>query len=196
MSKGAVFLDRDGTLNEDAGYPVQYSQIKIYAFSFEAVRRLNQAGWPVIVLTNQSAVGRGMLSEEDLRLLHKKIEEAFAEQRARLDAFYYCPHYEHAPAPRYRGPCSCRKPNPGLALQAAADFGLDLERSYMVGDKVEDILLGLQIKATPLLVLTGHGQISLVELQARGIQPAFLARNLLEAVDWILEREKGRSASS
>ncbi|MGQ9672085.1 MAG: D-glycero-alpha-D-manno-heptose-1,7-bisphosphate 7-phosphatase [Candidatus Aminicenantales bacterium] len=190
MSKGAVFIDRDGTINEDSGYPTEFSQLKIYPQSFTAVRRLNRAGLPVIVLTNQSAIGRGLLTEEKLGLLHEKLRQAFEKKGAHLDAFYYCPHYAQSEIPRYRVDCFCRKPNPGLALRAAADFGLNLERSYMVGDKAEDILLALRIKATPVLVLTGYGKKSLTELKDLGIEPSLVASNLLEAVDWILMREK------
>ncbi len=196
MSRKAVFLDRDGTINEDSGYPTDFSQIKIYPFSFEAVRRLNQVGLPVIILTNQSAVGRGLLSEENLRLLHQKMQQVFQENGARLDAFYYCPHYEHSSFPPYHGNCFCRKPKPGLALRAASDFGLDLEDSYIVGDKVEDMLLGLEIRATPVLVLTGYGMKAQAELKARGVKPAYIASDLLQAVNWILEKEKELTSSS
>lgn len=189
MKKKAVFLDRDGTLNVDDGYPASFSQIVIYPASYEAVRKLNAAGLLTIVITNQSGIGRGLLTENDLAALHTQISASFADQGARLDAFYYCPHYERSGIPHYRLDCTCRKPNAGLALRAAADFGIDLERSYMVGDKVEDILFGLTIKATSILVRTGFGEESLPRLRARGAQPAFVAEDILEAADWILGRE-------
>jgi D-glycero-D-manno-heptose 1,7-bisphosphate phosphatase len=190
MKKSAVFFDRDGTINVDKGYPSDFSQIEIYPGSYEAVRRLNSAGLPVIVLTNQSGVGRGLLTEENLRIIHEKMRASFQQENARLDAFYYCPHYELSNLPRYRLNCDCRKPNPGLALRAAADFGLDLTRSYMVGDKVEDIILALNIKASPVLVLTGYGRDSLAKLRSLGIEPAYVAEDILSAAVWILEREK------
>jgi len=190
MKKNAVFLDRDGTINVDSGYPSDYGQIKIYPRSYEAVRRLNSAGLPVIVLTNQSGIGRGLLTEENLKLIHEKMRAAFQQENARLDAFYYCPHYELSSIPRYRLDCDCRKPNLGLALRAATDFGLDLGRSYMVGDKVEDIILALKIKASPVLVLTGYGRESLMKLEALGAKPVHVAEDILGAAVWILEREK------
>ncbi len=195
MSRKAVFLDRDGTINEDSGYPADYSQIRIYPFSFEAVRRLNRAGLPVIILTNQSAVGRGLLTEENLCLLHEKMQQAFEANKARLDAFYYCPHYEHSDLPEYQGDCFCRKPKPGLALRAALDFDISLDHSYMVGDKLEDMLLALEIKATSVLVLTGYGQKTRAELKARGVKPAHIASDLLRAVNWILNREKSLASA-
>ncbi len=190
MKKSAVFLDRDGTINVDTGYPSDYGQIEIYPRSYEAVRRLNSAGLPVIVLTNQSGIGRGLLTEENLRLIHENMRASFQQENARLDAFYYCPHYELSTIPHYRLDCDCRKPNPGLALRAAADFGLDLARSYIVGDKVEDIVLGLNIKASPVLVLTGYGRESLAKLGAIGVEPAHVAEDILGAAVWILAREK------
>lgn len=190
MKKNAVFLDRDGTINVDTGYPSDYGQIEIYPRSYEAVRLLNRAGLPVIVLTNQSGIGRGLLTEQKLSLIHEKMRASFQQENAALDAFYYCPHYELSTIPRYRLDCDCRKPNPGLALRAAADFGLDLARSYMVGDKVEDIVLGLNIKASPVLVLTGYGRESLAHLESLGAKPAHVAGDILDAAVWILGREK------
>jgi len=190
MKKSAVFLDRDGTINEEAGYPSDYSQVKIYPASFEAVSKFNKAGLMTIVITNQSGIGRGLLTEEDLEDIHKKMSSSFAEKKARLDAFYYCPHYELSSTPRYKKVCNCRKPNPGLTLQAAADFDIDLRRSYMVGDKVEDILLGRNIQATPVLVLTGYGRESLPKLKELGLEPAHVAEDILEAAEWILKRER------
>jgi D-glycero-D-manno-heptose 1,7-bisphosphate phosphatase len=195
VKKRAVFLDRDGTINEDVGYPRRYSQIKIYPQSFRAVSRFNQAGLMTIVITNQSGIGRGLLTEEALEEIHKKMLTSFAEKKARLDAFYYCPHYELSSAPRYRDLCSCRKPNPGLALRAATDFDIDLPHSYMVGDKVEDILFGRNIQATPVLVLTGSGEESLAKLKDLGFEPAHVAEDILQAAEWIIAREKTTASS-
>ncbi len=189
MKRKAVFLDRDGTLNVDDGYPASFNEIIIYPASYQAVRKLNAAGLLTIVITNQSGIGRGLLTENDLAALHNQMSASFSNQGARLDAFYYCPHYEKSPTPHYRLDCTCRKPNAGLALRAAADFGVDLERSYMVGDKVEDILFGLTIRATPVLVRTGFGEESLPRLQEVGAKPAFVAGDILEAAEWILGRE-------
>ena len=190
VKRRAVFLDRDGTINEDVGYPRRYSQIKIYPESFRAVNRFNQAGLMAIVITNQSGIGRGLLTEEALADIHKKMLASFAKKKAHIDAFYYCPHYELSSVSRYRNLCSCRKPNPGLALRAAGEFDLDLPHSYMIGDKVEDILFGRNIQATPVLVLTGSGQESLARLKDMGSEPAYVAGDILQAAEWIIDREK------
>ncbi len=157
MTTRAVFLDRDGTLNEDAGYPGNFGSITIFPVSFEAVRRLNEAGLLAIVVSNQSGVGRGFFGEAEVADIHAQMAAAFAAAGARIDAFYFCPHFEGAAEPRYAAACDCRKPKPGLALRAAADFGIDLGRSYMIGDKPDDIAFGRNIGAAPVLVLTGRG---------------------------------------
>ncbi|MGD9344266.1 MAG: HAD-IIIA family hydrolase [Candidatus Aminicenantes bacterium] len=190
MKRKAVFLDRDGTLNKDVGYPNSFEAIEIYSYSYEAVRKINNADLLAVVVTNQSGIGRGLIEEETLRDIHNKMRDLFGRKDARLDAFYYCPHYINSMNPIYRKDCSCRKPNPGMALCAAEDLNIHLKGSYMVGDKTEDIEFGLNFEATPILLLTGHGQKSLRTLSEKGLQPAYVARDLLDAVDWIIEREQ------
>jgi D-glycero-D-manno-heptose 1,7-bisphosphate phosphatase len=186
VSRPAVFLDRDGTILDDTGYPSRFDQVRILPASFEAVRRLNEAGFPVIVVTNQSGIGRGFLKEDELVVLHRELAAAFADDGARLDAFYYCPHHSLAPDPRYRIVCSCRKPGPSLGLRAAADHGLDLRRSFMVGDKEDDVNFGRAIGATPVLVLTGYGREARRKLAEKAALPDIVAADIGEAVDRIL----------
>jgi len=190
MKKRAVFLDRDGTLNRDVGYPNSFQMIEIYPYSFDAVRRLNEAGFLTVITTNQSGIGRGYIEEKNLFDIHRRMCLSFNQRGARIDGIYYCPHYEHSEFPAYRKPCTCRKPQPGMALEAARALDIDLARSYMVGDKVEDILFGMNIQAVPILVLTGYGGKAAGELSRRGIDPAHVASHLGEAVEWILSREK------
>jgi D-glycero-D-manno-heptose 1,7-bisphosphate phosphatase len=190
MKRKAVFIDRDGTLNVDAAYASRYEQIAVYPESFEAVRKINLAGLLAVVITNQSAVGRGLLTEDDLSHIHARLSASFADRSARLDAIYFCPHYVLSPDPRYGKECDCRKPNPGLALRAAAELGIDLASSYMIGDKAEDIIFGINIQAVPVLVLTGSGRESLTKLREQGLEPAYVAETILHAADWILDRER------
>ena len=190
MKKRAVFLDRDGTINKDVGYPNSYSMIEIYPYSYDAVRKINASGFLAVIVTNQSGIGRGLIEEKNLHDIHRKLRLAFAEKKARFDGIYYCPHYMESEIPEYQGDCPCRKPNPGMAEKAAKDLDIDTSRSYMIGDKVEDVLFGINIEATPILLLTGYGQKSLPALRKKGIEPAYVAENLIDAVDWILEREK------
>jgi D-glycero-D-manno-heptose 1,7-bisphosphate phosphatase len=194
LSRRAVFLDRDGTINEDVGYPNRWDQIKIYPWSVDAVRRLNAAGFAVLIVTNQSGVGRGYYTEDELGAIHDQLVSVFAAAGARIDGIYYCPHYPLSAEPRFRRDCLCRKPGPGMGLRAAADFDLDLARSYMVGDKAEDILFARSAGATPVLVLTGYGLEARKKLEAAGIAPAAVTADLGEAADWILGRDRATTA--
>ena len=189
MMKKAVLLDRDGTLNVDVGYPTRYDQLDFYPHSYEAVKKINREGLLAVVITNQSGIGRGFLTEDDLKNMHAGMTASFLAHGARLDGVYYCPHYALSDDPSYRKECDCRKPKPGLARRAAADLGIDLANSYMIGDKTEDIQFGRNIGAVPVLVLTGAGPESLPRLREQGITPAHVAADILAAVDWILDRE-------
>ncbi len=186
MKKSAVFLDRDGTINKDVGYPNSYSMLEIFPYSFEALRKINSAGLLAVIVTNQSGVGRGFIEEKNLQDIHRKMILDFAQKKARFDGIYYCPHYAHSESPEYRKECSCRKPLTGMAQQAVLDLNIDTTKSFMIGDKVEDILFGINIKAKPILVLTGFGPKSLPKLREKGIQPVYVAQNLGDAVDWII----------
>ena len=190
MKNRAVFLDRDGTINEDVGYPSSFSMVEIYPYSFEAIKKINEAGLLAVIVSNQSGVGRGLIVEKDLQDIHRKLGVELAKRNAHIDGVYYCPHYRLSSIPRYRKNCQCRKPKPGMALQAAAELNIDLNNSYMVGDKIADILFGRNIQAKPILLLTGYGQKALPELKKKGIVPARVAANLLDAVNWILKHEK------
>jgi D-glycero-D-manno-heptose 1,7-bisphosphate phosphatase len=190
MKNRAVFLDRDGTINRDVGYPNSTNMMEIFPYSFAAVRKINEAGFLAVIVTNQSGIGRGFIEEKNLHHIHRQLRIAFAAKKATFHGIYYCPHHEQSEMPEYRKACSCRKPNPGMAQQAVRDLNIDTAKSYMIGDKVEDILFGLNIQAVPILLLTGFGQNSLPKLLEKGIEPAHVAETLLDAVDWILEREK------
>jgi D-glycero-D-manno-heptose 1,7-bisphosphate phosphatase len=185
-TRQAVFLDRDGTLNEDTGYPADFCQVHIYPEAVEAVRRLGRAGFAPVVITHQSGIGRGYFDAADLDRLHARFLEEFARRGAPLEALYSRPHDPDAG-------CPCAKPRPGLGLRAARDLGLDPAASYMIGDKPADVLFGHNVGAAPVLVLTGYGRRAADRLAALGVRPAHTAAGVLEAAVWILEREK-RSA--
>jgi D-glycero-D-manno-heptose 1,7-bisphosphate phosphatase len=189
MKKRAVFLDRDGTINKDVGFPGSFELIDIYPYSFEAVKKINTAGLLAVIVTNQSGVGRGFIDIENLHDIHQKLKQVFARYDAYFDGIYYCPHYLSSSLPEYNKNCQCRKPFPGMAYQAASDLDIDLEHSYMVGDKLEDVLFGLNIKAQPILVLTGFGKKTLLQLKKKSVKPAYVATTLIDAVNWILIKE-------
>ena len=138
--KPALFLDRDGVLNEDQGYVHRWEDFRWIAGAKETVAAFNRAGWLVIVVTNQSGVGRGYYAEDDMHALHARMREELAATGAHIDAIYHCPQHPDAPLQRYRHPDPPnRKPNPGMLLQAMADWPIDAERSLMIGDKPSDL---------------------------------------------------------
>jgi D-glycero-D-manno-heptose 1,7-bisphosphate phosphatase len=178
MRRPAVLLDRDGTLNVNhPDYVKTLEEFQAIPGAFEAVGALRGAGWPVAVVTNQSAIGRGLTTAESVDRIHSECERIAASYGGSFDGFHVCPH-----APDEG--CECRKPLPGLILEAARAHGYDLFRSYYIGDSLRDMAAGRAAGATSLLVLTGHGR------QASARHPKHLTfANLAEAVDWILARD-------
>ena len=186
----AVFLDRDGVLNEEVDLLFRVEQLRLIPGSARAVRALNRAGIPAIVVTNQPVVARNLCSEEELCRIHEALGDLlFREAGARLDAVYYCPHHPETPHPdgnpAYRIPCTCRKPNTGMLTRAAGEFGLDLARCILVGDTTRDMETGGRAGMTTLLVQTGYGGRD-GKFQAKG---HLTFRDLEEAVAWILRGE-------
>lgn len=189
--KSAVFFDRDGTLIEDARYLVDASRIQIVPGAVDAVRKVNQAGLEAIVITNQSAVARGLLSERGLAAIHQRVSDLFRRGGAVLDAFYSCVHHPDFPSSGQSGPCRCRKPEPGLLLQAARERKLRLGSSFLIGDRLRDVLAGRRAGCRCVLVKTGSGTEEALRLEKApqaGRVPEHVASDVLDAVDWILER--------
>jgi D-glycero-D-manno-heptose 1,7-bisphosphate phosphatase len=187
----AIFLDRDGTLNEEDGHITSPDRFRLYSFAAEAVRLINQSGWKAIVSTNQSGVARNYFSEATLLEIHERMEESLRLQGALIDAIYYCAHHPDYGSPPYRLDCDCRKPKPGLVERAARDFNLDLNRCYAIGDRYRDIEAGHAAGARGVMVMTGFGRKECETDRWRWPrQPDHVAEDLLEAVKWILEAEK------
>lgn len=182
----AVFLDRDGTLLEEGGYVDRLERLVVFPFSIDAVRLLNRAGFLVVIVTNQSGVARGLYPETFVHQAHDLISRRVADGGARLDGHYFCPHHPSAEIAEYRLECDCRKPAPGLFRRAAADLGIDLGRSFMVGDKGTDILAGRAAGCTPVLVRTGYGRDTVNTADAA--HAAAVADNVIAATAWILGR--------
>jgi D-glycero-D-manno-heptose 1,7-bisphosphate phosphatase len=155
-TKKAVFLDRDGTINIEKEYLFRSEDFEFTPGAVEAIRLLNEAGYLVIVVTNQSGVARGFYGEEDVVNLHHYVDTLLRAEGARVDAWYYCPHHTAGRAPYNRG-CDCRKPLPGMLWMAAQKYAIDLSSSWMVGDKMADIEAGLSAGCKLILVLTGYG---------------------------------------
>lgn len=176
----AVFLDRDGTINEEHGYLREPEAVTLLPTVCEALALLNALHIPVIIVTNQSALGRGLMSMVEFDAVNAALWELLQECDVHYDALYYCPH-----APDLTPPCACRKPRPGLLLQAAEDFNLDLSRSYIIGDKQSDLDAGYVVGCHTILVRTGLGEATYQALLQQPRQPDYVAPTLLEAVQWV-----------
>ena len=176
--KKAVFLDRDGTICEDVNYLSSADELKLFPFATEAVRLLNKNNFLVILITNQSGIARGFFDENILREIHGKLISELAKQNAKLDAIYFCPHNSV-------DNCACRKPKTGMIEQASKDFLIDLETSWMIGDKAIDVEAGFNAGTKTALVFTGYGQKDLEKLKRK---PDIVAENLFEAVKIITRK--------
>jgi D-glycero-D-manno-heptose 1,7-bisphosphate phosphatase len=158
MPREAVFLDRDGTLIEEVNYLASPEQVRLLPGAAQAVRRLNDAGVLVVVVTNQAGVARGYFPESRVTEVHERLSLLLGEHGAKIDAFYHCPHHPTEGVGVYRVACDCRKPKPGLLLTAAREWDIDLARSWMIGDKPSDAEAGAAAGCRTLLVRTGHGK--------------------------------------
>ena len=190
MKNWGVFLDRDGTVTEEVGYVNHPSRLRLIPGAAEGIRMLNGAGVSVILATNQAGVARGYFAEGLVKEVMARLNELLKAQGARLDAVYYCPHHPSAGAPPYRAECDCRKPKPGMLLKGALDLGLDLSRSFVVGDKISDVAFAKAAGARGIMVLTGYG-LGEHTYQREGwrVQPDFLADDLFSAAEWNLKNE-------
>lgn len=171
----AVFLDRDGTLIEDADYLSSVDDLAVFDFTGDALQMLKEGGYLVIVLTNQSGIARGLFDEPSMHLIHEAMNDRLG---GIIDAFYYCPHEPD-------DGCGCRKPSVGMIRQAAEEFSIDLANSWVIGDKRSDIEMGFNSGIATALVLTGYGETELTTLQR---MPDIVAGNLLDASRQIVAR--------
>ena len=181
-----VFLDRDGTLNYDPGYLKVAAELRLLAGVGPALARLKGAGAKLVVVTNQSGVGRGIVTLKDLEAIHARLEGLLEKDDAALDAIYFCPHHPD-------DGCRCRKPNIGMVERAVAELQLDLQRSYLIGDHARDIQLAHRVGAKAILLAPGLVDAQVLDrLKVEQAMPDAVAKSMAEAVDWILEDAKTR----
>jgi D-glycero-D-manno-heptose 1,7-bisphosphate phosphatase len=158
MTRPAVFLDRDGTMNVDVGYLSRVEELQLFPYTIDAIRLLRRAGFAVVVVTNQGGIGRQMITEAFLHELHGSLARRLEASGAPIDGWYHCPHHPAALDPALRSDrCRCRKPEPGMIEAAVRDLDLDPSRSWVVGDKWLDVRLGHNVGARSVLVRTGWG---------------------------------------
>ncbi len=180
----AVFLDRDGTVAEEVGYLNHLSRFQLYSCSAAAIRRLNDAGLPVVVVTNQSGIARGFFPEELVHRVHERMIADLAAGSARLDAIYFCPHVT-------ADKCACRKPLPGMLVRAAREHRLAVRGSWVVGDRYSDMEMAHAVGCRSILVLSGYGR-GEYEWNRNNWkrQPGHVAENLEKAVEIILKESR------
>ena len=192
MKKPAVFLDRDGTINEQMGYINHLSRFVILPGVPEAIRLLNENGFLVIIVSNQSGVARGYFPIELVHEVHALLTGALEEEGAGIDGFFFCPHHPRGDVAGYRSSCDCRKPGTGLIDQARNTYDIDMSGSYVVGDRYLDMELAHRVNLKGILVKTGYGRGDIAyNLSKMAVKPTHIARDLLHAVRWILENERG-----
>ncbi|MFN0158951.1 MAG: D-glycero-beta-D-manno-heptose 1,7-bisphosphate 7-phosphatase [Bacteroidota bacterium] len=187
-----VFLDRDGTINVEVDFVRTPDQLQLIAGAAQAIRRLNDLGVVVCVISNQSGIARGYLTEDDLGRIHERLSRNLKQEDAHVDRIYYCPHHPTEGIAPYVLECECRKPKAGMLRWAERDLGVDLSKSFLVGDRLGDIQAGKAVGATTILVRTGYGEMALRDNRIHTIPPDFIAADISEAVEYILNTLKGR----
>ena len=190
QKKRAIFLDRDGTINEEVGYIEHLERLRIIPEAYEAIRLINLSGFMAVVVTNQAGIAKGLFNEAFVMQTNERLQELLGQKGAAIDAFYFCPHHPTEGVPPYRGVCDCRKPAPGLFYQAARDLAIDLAASYMIGDRYRDMEAAHRAGVKGVLVKTGYGADVLENIgpdqETPEARPDHIAENILKAVHWIL----------
>ena len=182
----AVFVDRDGTVTKEGEWIVHPGALELVPDAAEAIVKLHAAGFLVVMFTNQSAVARGLITEEQLDAIQAQMDGLLAREGAVLDATYYCPHHPTEGIGRYKADCWCRKPKPGLILRARDEMGIDLSRSWCIGDMERDIESGRRAGVRGILVATGKGIGEEARMRAEGRMPELFVPDIGKAAEWIL----------
>lgn len=177
-----VFLDRDGTINDEVDFLSTPEELHLLEGSDRAIREVNQLGVKIFVVTNQSGIARGFLTEKRLQKIHAALIAMLNTHGAHIDAVYYCPHHPDLGEPPYRTECDCRKPKIGMLERAAQEFHIDLSKSFVIGDRMIDVQTARAAGATPILVLTGYGKNELELCRMHNVDIDHIAENLEEAV--------------
>jgi D-glycero-D-manno-heptose 1,7-bisphosphate phosphatase len=185
--KKAVFFDRDGTINEEAGYIRDLNNLKLISGAAEAIEKLRKSGFLAILITNQSGPARGYYSEDWVKKLNDRVQELLNENGTKLDSMYYCPHLPDGTVPEYTKECDCRKPNTRLFLNAKNDFDIDLKNSFMLGDKATDVEAGHNAGCKSILLKTGYGEQVLSGTYQSVPDADYIADDIVDAAEWILK---------
>ena len=189
MKRPAVFIDRDGTINEQMGYVNHISRFVLLPGTAEGIRLLNRHQYLAIIVSNQSGVARGYFPMELIDRVHAHMKDLLAKEGASIDGIFFCPHYPRGIVPEYSVECDCRKPRTGLVQKACEEFDIDMKNSYVIGDRCSDIELAERSNLQGIMVRTGYGlgDIEYV-LPHKPFNPQHIARDLLHAIRWIIEQ--------
>jgi len=191
-----VFLDRDGTINKENrtknnpfGFMWDMSDLSLIKGVSKGIALLNKAGYKTVVITNQSGIARGFFNEGFVKKVHNEIDRRIAKKGAHIDRWYYCPHHPTCGMEKYKIECNCRKPKTGLVEKAVTELNISLENSFFVGDSLRDMETGWNSGIKTILVLTGNGKKTLEEISKEQKNKLnYIALNLLEACEWILNK--------
>jgi histidinol-phosphate phosphatase family protein len=178
MPSKVAFLDRDGTIIEERNFIESPDEIRFLPGSVQAIQMLRESGYKIVVISNQSGIGRGILTEKMVREVNDLFIRRLKEKDAPVDGLYFCPHHPDAN-------CECRKPETGMVQKAAEELKLDLKNTVVIGDKSIDVKLGKNIGAKTILVVTGYGKSEVNKLADQNDKPDFVADTLLDAANWI-----------
>jgi D-glycero-D-manno-heptose 1,7-bisphosphate phosphatase len=191
MKKPAVFIDRDGTVNEQMGYINHVSRFVILPGVVEALRLLNENGFHAVIVSNQSGVARGYFPLGLVQEVHDFLDASLKKYHVTVDGIFFCPHHPNGSVPEFTKRCNCRKPRTGLIDQACRSLEIDLQNSYAIGDRCEDIQFAWRAGVTGILVKTGYGLGEIQYLLPQSTaKPVYIAEDLLHAVQWIINVEK------
>ena len=181
----AVFLDRDGTISEEVGYITDLSMFSLYPYTSAVLKELAAMDFKIIVVTNQAGVARGYFDTDLVEKVHKLMKQKLAEEGAFVNDVYYSPYYRKGKVPEYSRDSDCRKPNTGMIEKAAKKYDIDLNNSFMIGDKLSDIECGRRMGLNTILLLTGHGPVHRKMIEKEKIYPDFVTDNLETALNII-----------
>ncbi|MCD4784579.1 MAG: HAD-IIIA family hydrolase [Candidatus Eremiobacteraeota bacterium] len=183
----AIFIDRDGTINKEVDFLSQVEDIEIIPRCVDAIKLMNENGFLVIIISNQSGIARGYFDNLDSLNIFSEIISRLKEKGASIDNFYYCPHHPEGKVKEFSIKCDCRKPAPGMFLEAREDFNIDFSQSFAIGDRIRDIMPAIQLGCKGILVKTGYGGKEMSKKDEWTLTPDFIAEDLYDAAKWILK---------
>ncbi len=180
-----IFLDRDGTINREDGYITRVDQLHLYEGTVPALKMLNGMGYRIVIVSNQAGVAKALLTEQALQEINSALLSLLKAEGILVDRLYYCPHHPDAIVPEYKKACECRKPKTGMIVRAEQELHVMARGAYMIGDKLTDIELAENFGGRGILLLTGYGKQELKKLDPNKHHPAYIGKDILDAVEWI-----------